>query len=148
MIPVTISEMQIVTLEIAQRRLLKRLIDNGFKLKIVFPINQNRYSIITGIKDDQPKNILLVYKRDFFHNFGIELRHLGAVGLGETLNSEDIKTALRMQVEDIYFVYPSGSCYTMPMIEFLIKSIKWQNKELKEVRSISLHELKRLYDLR
>ena len=142
------SQANLGSLEVAQKRLLKRIIDNGFKLKTNFLINQKRYALITGIQNEEPKKILLVYKRDLFHNFGLELRHLGATGMGETLNCDDLKLALQIGVTDVYFTYPNGSCYTMPLMEFLEKSFKWTNKEGKRVRSISIHKLKRLYDLK
>ncbi|MEK7179946.1 MAG: hypothetical protein AAB706_00560 [Patescibacteria group bacterium] len=143
----SISQLEICNLEVAQKRLIKKLVDNGFKIKIVFPINERRYTIITGIQDNEEKRIFLMFKKEFFHNFGMEFRHLGATGQGDTINVEDLKTALRLEVTDIYSVYPNGICYTIPLQDFLMKSIRWTNKEGKEVRSISIHELKRGYNL-
>lgn len=145
--PQQISAMEVVNLEVAQKRLLRKLVDNGFKIKVVFPINERRYTIITGLQDNEEKRIFLMFKKEFFHNFGIELRHLGARGQGETINVEDLKTALKLGVTDIYSVYPNGICYTISLQDFLTKSIRWTNKEGKEVRSVSIHELKRGYNL-
>ena len=142
-----LSEMNIGTLEVAQERLIKSLVNSGFQLNNIFSINQGRYSIITGVENGLPKNILLMFKRDFFHNFGLEFRHLGKTGIGETVNCEDLKCALRLGVTDIYTVYPWGVCYSIKLMDFLEKSVRWINKELKEVRSISVHELKREHDL-
>ena len=143
-----LREMEIASFEVAQERLIKRLVKTGFRLSNVLPINHNRYSIISGFQEGLPKKILLMFKRDFFHNFGIEFRHLGYTGIGETVNVEDLRLALRMGVTHIYTIYPTGICYSIGIMDFLEKSVRWTNKELKEVRSISVHELKREHDLR
>ena len=124
----------------ACKGVLIKLEKNGFKLKKVIPINHNRYIIVIG----KPNNILIMYKRDVFHNFGEMFRYKGFYGCGDTINIKDLREAVRHNVKEIYTTFPDGKIYTITLGNFVLKSIKWSNKEGKEVRSISIHEYKRV----
>ena len=139
-----LTELKIATFEVAQKRLLKKLIDSGFHLQQVFPINQNRYSILIF----KEKRILLMFKKEVFFNFGLEFRSKRESGVGETVNYNELKTALRMGVNEIYSVFPNGICYKININDFLMKCHKRIVKEGKEVRSINIHNFKRFCDLR
>lgn len=140
-----LREMQIGSLEVAQRRLVKRMMDEeGLTLKIIFPINNFRYSIIKF----KEKTIMLMYKREPFYNFGTQFRSLGHKGVGESVNVSDLQMALKFKVSEIYSIFPSGIAYMITFADFMKKSVSWRNKEFKDVRSVSIHELKRAYDLR
>lgn len=130
----------------AFRRIMTRLQKQGFRINNVLPINQHRYIIVKGEQDDNPKNILIYFKRDVFFNFGIQFKQKGEKGVGDTINSEDIKKAIMHNVEDIYSVFPNGIAYTIKLNDFMEHSHRWTNKEGKNVRSINIHHFKR-FDL-
>ena len=136
--------MEICSLEVAQRRLIKRMIDDGFDLQLVFPINNFRYSIIRF----KEKTIFMMFKKEVFKNFGKKFRYLGYVGCGETINVLDLQMALKFKTDEIYSIFPNGIAYMITFADFMEKSVSWTNKEGKNVRSVSIHELKRTYDLR
>lgn len=138
------GEMKIGSLKVAQERLLKELVDCGFELKDIISINKYRYSILTSPN----KNILFTFKRDPFFTFGDRFRDLGQEGSGDTINCEQLEVAMRMQVTDIISVFSDGIAYTIPLVEFMEKSIKWECAEGKKVRSISIKEYKKIFDLR
>jgi len=139
-----LSEMKICTLEVAKTKLIKKLVDQGFLLKQVFPINNYRYVII----EFQERKIMLMYKREPFKTFGLRFRAYGKTGAGDSINKEDLQLALRYGVTDLYFIYTSGVCYEISIMDFLMNCLKWNNDEGKEIRSIGLNELKRKYDLK
>lgn len=139
-----LSDMKIATMEAGLKFLIQKLISEGCKIKDLLPINNYRYVIIKGLNFP---NILVTYKRDTFHNFSKMFRSQGATGLGETINCLSLKESLINNVEEIYIIYYTGICYTIKLQDFLNKSIKWINKEGIEVRSTSVHNLKRAYDL-
>ena len=141
MIQKPIQDMKIATLDAAFRRFIRKIMKEGFKVRDVMPINNHRYWIIKGYD----KNIMFSYKHEVFYNFGMMFKLQGQFGVGDTLNCEDLRTALRYNVKDIYVVFPNGIAYTIKLKDFLEKSFRWTNKEGKEVRSISIHEYKR-YD--
>jgi len=131
---------QILDVNDACRYVLDLLIKRGFKLKQVIPINHSRYIIAKG----SPRNILIMYKRDVFYNFGEMFRYKGFHGVGDTINCKDLREAVRNKVKDIYVVFPNDKIYTTTLGNFFIKSIKWTNKSNDEVRSISIHEYRRI----
>lgn len=135
--------MEVDSIEASYRRLLSKLErEFNFKLKQVIPINNNRYIIAQG-----DENILIVFKREFYLSFGREFKDLGESGIGESLNVQDIKEAIRNKVNNIYFIYQTGHIYTISLSEFLLKSHSRINKENKETRSLSIHHLTRFGDL-
>jgi len=138
-----LREMKVGAMEVAQKRLVKKLIDSGLHLKFINPTNYNRYCIILF----KEKRIMLMYKREFFLSFGTIFRDEGEKGVGDTINCEDLKTALSFRVKEIYSTFPDGACYKISMEDFLKDSYKWVVKEGKEVRSISIHKYKKEFDL-
>ncbi len=134
-----ISEMKVATFEASYRRFIDKLIGMGFQIKNVMPINNNRYSIVFGTE----KTIMFMFKREVFYNFGIMFRDKGYKGVGDSCNVRDLQKAIQYGVEEIYSCFPSGIVYKIPLNEFLEKSLKWRNKENKEIRSISIHEFTR-----
>ena len=133
------ERMNIQHIESAYRIVLSKLKEKGFILDQVIPINSNRYIIAKG----KPNPVLILYKREVFYNFGKQFRKEGYKGVGDSINSVDLIKANAMGVKDIYTVFPNGIIYHIDFIEFLDKSIKWKNKEGKEIRSISIHEYKK-----
>jgi len=133
----------IETIEVGYKKLLIKLEQDGYKIDIVKPINNNRYLIIKG----NPENLLIIFKRDPFYNFGTMFNGLGFKGVGDTINVKDLKVAIRNKVDRIYIIFPRGIVYTILLEEFLSKSLKWLNKEGIEVRSISIHEYTRSYEI-
>lgn len=133
----------ILTIEASKNGLIKKLVDSGLNLREVTPINQGRYFILCF----KEKSVLLAFKRDTFHNFGIQFKELGYSGVGDTLNKEDIGIALDHGVSEIFTIFPRGIIYKISMKDFLKKSLEWTNKEGKEVLSISIHEYNPAFDL-
>jgi len=125
----------------AYRGLLPLLQKDGFKLDKIMPINQSRYIIIIG----EPENSLVIFKKDFFHTFGRKFKDQGQSGVGETINCKELKKSILNNVSNIYIIYFNGFVYKISLNDFLKDSFKHKNKEGKEVRSISIHKLKRAY---
>lgn len=127
--------------EIALKNLLQTLKRvKKFYWHDIKPINKNRYYIIKGYKE----NILVMFKREVFFNFSQTFKDKKKKGVGDTINVSDLQLAIQNNVDTIYTIFPNGHIYSIPLNDFLIKSEKWQNKEGKFVRSISIHEYKRL----
>lgn len=135
--------MKIGTLEIARKRLVRKMIKEGYEIINEFPTNKGRYSIISF----KGKKIMMMFKREHFHNFGIQFQHLGYSGMGETINVADLENAIDHDVTEIFSIFPNGFVYHISVVDFLSKALLWTNKEGKEVYSISIHELKKVYDL-
>lgn len=107
-------------------------------------INNNRYCLVSG----DPK-IAIVLKRAWFENYGNmnfinEANGLKETGIGDSLNVEDLKKFHSFGVKEIYIVYQDGKIYQISLIDFLLYSFRWVNKEGKEVRSISIHRYLRV----
>ena len=134
---------EIMSFDAAQMGVIKKLVQNGFPLKNIIPINNNRYSIITS----QKKRILLKFTRDTFHTFSSMFYQEGAEGEGDTINENDLDTAIKLGVTEIYSVFPSGIVYRIGVAEFVAKSFLWRNEEGKKVRSISINEYEKLFSL-
>lgn len=124
---------------------LKQLKKTGYVWRNIKPLNRERYFIIEGFGCD---NIAICFKREFFFTFGqmrfIDQEGREEKGLGETVNTEHLKRFVTEQVKTLYFVYPDSKIYHISIIDFLTLSHRWVNKENTEVRSISIHKLKRL----
>ena len=108
----------------------------GYKHRNVRPINQGRYYIVYG----EP-NTAIVFKRDWFYKFK---EICGGEGIGESINVEDLKEMIKSEVKIIYILHSSGQIYKIDIMDYLLNSISWRNKENKEVRSISVHLLERV----
>ncbi len=137
-------EQKILTSEAAFKQILKRLRKRGFELGYVYHTNSCRYMIVRCVNR---KNLLLMYKREPFYNFGYDFKKLGECGVGDTINREDLRKAIMKDVGYIYTVFPNGYVYSITMQEFLERSYSWKNKEGKDVRSISIHAYKREFEL-
>lgn len=137
-----ISQMKIASLQVAQSRLLRELTLRGYKIDSILPINNFRYTLVKGTE-----NIMIMFKKEPFFNFGLQFRHLGHTGVGDTINTEDLTKALEMGVERIYTIFPNGIAYDISMYDFLKKCVCWTNKEGKSVKSISIHEYRRAFKL-
>jgi len=127
------------TMDAGYQRILKHLYKKGYKILDTIPINQGRYKILKTDKE----NLLVMFKREPFRNFGRQFSHLGLSGVGDTINVEDLKACIVKEVKRIYTIFPTGYIYSIPLKEFLIKSIKWITKEGKWVRSMSIHNYER-----
>jgi len=138
-----IKDMNVCTIEAGYKRLIDKLIENGFKFNNVFSTNKNRYRILFG----KPYNILIMFKKEPFYNFGLIFRKEGQKGVGETVNLKDLKKAYEYKVEYIYTMFPNGIVYRIKLIDFLNKSFKRVVKEGVEVRSISIHEFERVFEV-
>ena len=130
--------MIIETMDAGYRRMLDYLMRKGFMVIHVYPINKKRYMIVKGLK----RTVFIMFKREPFYNFGSQFQEQGCKGSGDSINVEDLKTAIQKGATDIYTVFSSGRAYTISIQEFLEKSIEWRNEEGKKVRSISIHEYK------
>lgn len=133
---------EIMSIEAGYRRLLISLEKEGYKINSVMPINMSRYIIIKGSLNGEAHNILISYKREFFFNFGIMFREQGYKGMGDSYNVEDLKIAVRNEVKELFSIFPNGKAYSILLSDFLNNSVKWQNKEGKEIRSVSIHLFK------
>jgi hypothetical protein len=105
-----------------------------YKWRKVEYLNLGRYAVVYG-----NPNVCITFKKAWFLKFQ---EICGGEGLGDTVNVTDLQEMVKRQVKDIYIVYKEGYIYTISLLDFLANSYKWQNKEGKEVRSISL----RLYN--
>lgn len=134
---------KIQTFEAGYRGVLHALVQQGYVLEIVIPVNNCRYVIAKG----HPHNLLIMYKREPFYNFGKIFRNKGFKGVGDSINVSDLKYAIQSDVKEIYTIFPNGYVYKVNMQKFLENSIDWINKEGKEVRSISIHVYERAFEL-
>lgn len=140
---VQIDEMRVASIEVGYRRLLRKLENLGYQIESIVPINHRRYIIIKGA----PCNIMVTYKRELFMNFGKIFRKDGYKGVADTINVLDLKFAIINNVEKIYLIRPNGMVYSISLQTFLEKSVRWENKEGKYVRSVSIHEYQKEMDL-
>lgn len=108
------------------------------------PFNNSRYVMLkTAIG-----KIMVVFKRDFFNSFGKIFASEGESGIGETINNEDLKSALREEIEWIYFIYGNAHIYRIKLIDFISNSHKRINDfEGKETRSINVKHLERIGEI-
>jgi len=134
-----LADMKIATMEAGYKRLLDKLQRRGFQLQQVIQINKRRYVIAKG----KTTSYLITYKKEPFFNFGKMFREQGQSGIGDTVNVEELKRALRNNVSKIYTIFPNGYVYSIKIGDFITDSFRWRNKEGKQVRSISIHKYKR-----
>jgi hypothetical protein len=134
--------MQLLNEENAVKYVLQQLKKlQGYEWDHIHYLNKNRYSVVSN---RERKNIAILMKRELFQSFGIRLGKFGAKGVGDSVNCKHLSEFKRMAVKRIYTVFPDGKIYTIPLDLFLMKSIRWTNKEGTEVRSISIHEFERV----
>jgi hypothetical protein len=127
--------------EIGYRKLLRKIKNIE---KVMF-VNSNRYLIVKTFSDD---NYLITFKREPFYNFGTQFKKQGYKGVGDTINCKELQIAIKNKINKIFTIFPNCVVYSITIEDFLNKSIKWVNKEGKEIRSISIHEYKKEYDLK
>lgn len=112
---------------------------NGYEFLETIEINQGRYRVLKTDKE----TFLVLFKRDFFHNFGKYFRDKGATGMGETINLTHLKEGVSKGIMKIIFVYPNGHIYSIGLEDFLNNGFRRENKEGKKTISVSIHLLKR-----
>lgn len=122
---------------------LEELKQQGYTWRNIKYLNDGRYCVVYG-----NPTVTILLKKDWFMNFG-KMKFKGEegyeeTGIGETINCEELKLFVSEGVKAIYFIRDSGEIYTITLINFLLKSHRWHNKEGKEVRSVSVHHLKRV----
>jgi hypothetical protein len=127
----------------AYRKVIDKLISNGFKQKNTILINSDRYCIVVG----ESKTVLITFKKELFHNFGEMFINKYSDEEGDTINCLDLKISLRYDVKEIYTVFPDGTVYIIPFMEFMEKSHRWINKEGKDVRSVSINNYKKAFEV-
>jgi hypothetical protein len=127
--------------EIGYRKLLRKIKNIE---KVMF-VNSNRYIIVKTFSGD---NYLVTFKREPFYNFGKQFKKKGYKGVGDTINCKELQIAIKNKINKIFTIFPNCVVYSITIEDFLNKSVKWINKEGKEVRSISIHEYKKEYDLK
>ena len=134
---------RILTIEAAYRGVIKGMMKRGYQILDVLPINEGRYVIVKAL----PENVMILFKRDFFNSFGKMFESEGERGVGESVNREDIKLAVRKGVVRLFTIYSNGVVYTIEVNDFLSHAHPWKNKEGKEVYSASIHYLTRAFEL-
>src|SRR3990167_9465531 len=135
-------QIQVNEFENAYKIVLKELRKRGYRWTHLYPINFNRYIIVEGVEGQI--NLMIMFKREVFFNLGRQFSKYGKYGVGDTINVDDLKTAVRNNVSRLYTIFPNGYIYYISIGDFINYSHKWINKEGKEVRSISIHHYKRL----
>ncbi len=131
---------QILNEENAIKEVLQILRDKlNYQWNNIHPLNKNRYCVVTG----EP-TVAILLKREPFYTFGKKFRDQGASGVGDTINTKHLKEFVQWGVEMIYTLFPDGKLYSIPLQEFLLNSYSWVQKEGTSVRSISIHEYRRV----
>lgn len=105
-------------------------------------INNGRYYVIYG-----NPNIAVILKKEWFLKYAeIMEKELSLIetGIGDSINTEDLRLMIQRSVKEIYIMHCQGNIYKIPIKDFLLKSHKWRNKEGKEVNSLSIHEYERV----
>ncbi len=116
---------------------LKRLFN--YRFTELHYINKKRYCVVYG----EP-NIAILLKTEPFFNFGYKFRDKGESGVGDTINTEALKDFNRRKVKWIYTKFRDGKLYRISMIDVVLKSHEWIQKEGTEVRSFSIHLYERI----
>lgn len=132
-------EQRIETMDAGFSSIIKHLLSENYQIIETIPINRGRYKIVKTNKG----NLLIMFKREVFFNFGKEFALKGLKGVGDTINCDDLKNAIISKVKKIYTIFPNGNIYSIDLKKFLLNSERWINKEGKQVRSISIHEYER-----
>lgn len=130
---------QIWNIDATYMKVANLLQKKGYTIQGTREINNGRYIICETDKG----NFLIVYKREFFLTFGKQFKNEGATGIGETINRDDLKTAVSIGVDNLIFVYENGDVYFIRVTDFLSNCFKRTNKEGKEALSVSIHELRK-----
>ena len=115
----------------------------GYNITNTISINDGRYNVLQTNNSFKSKNFLVMFKREFFFNFGKYFIDKGETGLGETINKDSLRYAIQKGVKEIIFIYPNGAIYSISVSDFLQFSHERINKEDKDTRSVSIHKLKR-----
>jgi len=113
-------------------------------------INNGRYAIVEG--GNLCNNIAITFKKEWFLKYGEFANRYNwrdsedrlESGIGDTLNISDLQKFIQNKVKTIYVMHQKGAIYKISLLDFLLYSFKWTNKESKEVRSISIHKYKRV----
>jgi len=111
----------------------------GLRIRNIVPINKGRYRIV--YTDKRP--LLLIYKSDVLMTFS---RVSGKKTVGETINTEDLKTAVRRGCRDIIRVTDTGQVMACRIQDFLDNGNKWEIAEGKEVMSAPITIFKNIKD--
>ncbi len=134
----------ILNSEVAFRNLLIQLKKKGLEIDQVLDINNGRYRII---KASDKNNLLILFKRCPYYEFGRRFVSPKSKDVGDTINSNDLKKASDMGIKKIYSIFSSGDVYSIDFDEFVSKSEVWVNNKGKRVRSINLKDYKKEFEL-
>jgi hypothetical protein len=104
-------------LDLFREHLERRL---GDKVINVLSLNLGRHYLVTT---ESGMRYYLMFKRDFFHSFGVIFNK---AGIGESINKEYLEMALQHDADNIAVVYLKGYIYVCPPKEWLHYS-KTQN---------------------
>jgi len=129
--------MEIQNAEAGYLNVADLLIKKNYQLIRTIELNNDRYKILKTNKDI----FMVLFKKDFFMSFSKFFPE--EVGVGESVNVEDLKKAISPEigVRQLVFIYPSGHIYKISVNEFLLYSHKRTVKEGKEVRSVNVKHL-------
>ena len=132
--------MEIQNAEAAYINVTDCLLEKKYELLDTIEINNGRYKILKTNKE----TFLVVFKREGFRNFGKYFRDQGQTGMGETLNLEDLKSAVLKGARSVIFIYPNRHIYKLSVEEILNNGFRRTTKEGKQTISFSIHLLNRL----
>lgn len=74
------------------------------------PVNNQRHFLLRTIRG---LKYYVMYKREFFHKFGVIFALHGMKGAGESINKENLNLALKYEVDKIMLVYATGYVYVV-----------------------------------
>src|SRR5690349_18578936 len=86
------------------QRLLKKLEKQHYFIDHVELVNMSRYLIVHGTLNGEQHNLLITFKNEVFRQFG-KLFLKGSNEEGDTINNDDIKTALSKEVKQIFIIF-------------------------------------------
>jgi len=129
----------------ARERFLKLIEEKeGYKVIQVYDKNNAHYSLIKGDLRGESHNIYLLFKRDFFNSFGAIFKDKGEYGLGDTINTEQLRECMAYEVKKIFFIYEDFKIYFITPQLILDKGYKRINDfESKETYSFNIKHLTR-----
>ena len=122
-------------MEIAYKKAVDYLVKKGIQLDQVIPINFGRYMIVKTMDNN---NYLIMYKRDFYWTFGSEFADEGESGIGESVNSDNLREAVSRGVRNILIVYQNGNMYSISVEKLLDNAHRRTNHEGKDTLSFNL----------
>jgi len=122
----------------------------SYKWRNINYINDGRYAIVHG--RSLCNNLAITFKKEWFLKYGEFANRYNwrdsedrlEAGIGDTLNTLDLSKFIQNKVKTIYIMHHKGAIYKISLLDFLLWSFKWINKEGKEVRSISIHRYVRV----